>query len=61
MVNAGLSEVSCCHIDIDANVLAWRREDMQAYMYRLYLEYARLMSTDRDNGKMVSNGRLPLD
>ncbi|KAJ7840826.1 glycosyl transferase family 90-domain-containing protein [Mycena olivaceomarginata] len=26
----------------------WRREDMVAYMYRLFLEYARVMSTDRD-------------
>ncbi|OWZ65552.1 beta-1,2-xylosyltransferase 1 [Cryptococcus neoformans] len=30
----------------------WRREDLQAYMFRLYLEYARLTSPDRDNGKM---------
>ncbi|OCF60907.1 beta-1,2-xylosyltransferase 1 [Kwoniella mangroviensis CBS 10435] len=30
----------------------WRREDLQAYMFRLYLEYARLVSPDRDNGKM---------
>lgn len=27
---------------------------MQAYMFRLYLEWARLMSLDRDTGKMVS-------
>ncbi|KZO99326.1 glycosyltransferase family 90 protein [Calocera viscosa TUFC12733] len=26
----------------------WRREDMTAYMYRLFLEYGRLMSDDRD-------------
>ncbi|KAJ6480242.1 glycosyl transferase family 90-domain-containing protein [Mycena sanguinolenta] len=26
----------------------WRKEDMVAYMYRLFLEYARLMSLDRD-------------
>ncbi|KIJ36563.1 glycosyltransferase family 90 protein [Sphaerobolus stellatus SS14] len=26
----------------------WRKEDMTAYMFRLYLEYARVMSTDRD-------------
>ncbi|KAJ6494076.1 glycosyl transferase family 90-domain-containing protein [Mycena vitilis] len=25
----------------------WRREDLRAYMYRLFLEYARVMSTDR--------------
>lgn len=25
---------------------------MQAYMFRMYLEYARLMSPDRDTGKM---------
>nr|ODN93002.1 beta-1,2-xylosyltransferase 1 [Cryptococcus depauperatus CBS 7855] len=30
----------------------WRREDLQAYMFRLYLEYTRLISPDRDNGKM---------
>ncbi|ODN80875.1 beta-1,2-xylosyltransferase 1 [Cryptococcus amylolentus CBS 6039] len=30
----------------------WRREDLQAYMFRLYLEYARLVSPDRDTGKM---------
>ncbi|KAF7378029.1 SPX domain-containing protein [Mycena sanguinolenta] len=26
----------------------WRKEDMVAYMYRLFLEYARVMSLDRD-------------
>lgn len=31
-----------------------RYEDLQVYMFRLYLEYARLTSPDRDNGKMVS-------
>ncbi|KAL7421975.1 cryptococcal xylosyltransferase 1 [Cryptotrichosporon argae] len=30
----------------------WRREDLQAYMFRLYLEYARMVSPDRDSGKM---------
>jgi len=25
---------------------------MQAYMFRMYLEFARLMSPDRDSGKM---------
>ncbi|EIW70562.1 beta-1,2-xylosyltransferase 1 [Tremella mesenterica] len=30
----------------------WRREDLEVYMFRLYLEYARLISSDRDNGKM---------
>lgn len=30
----------------------WRREDLQTYMFRLYLEFARVMSPDRDNGKM---------
>ncbi|WVR06845.1 beta-1,2-xylosyltransferase 1 [Kwoniella sp. DSM 27419] len=30
----------------------WRREDLQSYMFRLYLEYGRLVSPDRDNGKM---------
>lgn len=39
----------------DANISAWRREDLQAYMFRLYLEFARLISPDRDNGAMVSN------
>jgi beta-1,2-xylosyltransferase len=29
---------------------------MQSYMFLLYLEYARLVSPDRDNGNMV--GRL---
>lgn len=36
-----------------ADIPAWRRDDLQAYMFRLYLEYARLISPDRDNGKMV--------
>jgi beta-1,2-xylosyltransferase len=35
-------------------ITAWRREDMQVYMFLLYLEYARLASPDRDTGKMVS-------
>lgn len=35
-------------------ISAWRREDLQTYMFRLYLEFARVMSADRDNGKMVS-------
>ncbi|KAG1761134.1 hypothetical protein EDD22DRAFT_847968 [Suillus occidentalis] len=26
----------------------WRREDMVAYLYRLFLEYARVMHEDRD-------------
>jgi len=26
----------------------WRREDMTAYMFRLFLEYARVMSVDRE-------------
>ncbi|KAJ7457208.1 glycosyl transferase family 90-domain-containing protein [Mycena galericulata] len=26
----------------------WRKEDLVAYMYRLFLEYARVMSTDRE-------------
>jgi beta-1,2-xylosyltransferase len=37
-------------------ISAWRREDLQTYMFRLYLEFARVMSADRDNGKMVSVG-----
>ena len=35
-------------------IAAWRREDLQSYMFRLYLEFARVMSPDRDNGKMAS-------
>ena len=31
----------------------WRPEDMTAYMYRLWLEYARLMSDDRDQMNYV--------
>lgn len=38
------------------NLTAWRREDMQAYMFRMYLEFARVVSPDRDNGKMVRVG-----
>ncbi|KAK2462820.1 hypothetical protein APHAL10511_005211 [Amanita phalloides] len=29
----------------------WRREDLTAYMFRLFLEYARVMSTDRDRNR----------
>ncbi|KLT40707.1 Cap3p [Cutaneotrichosporon oleaginosum] len=32
----------------------WRSEDLEVYMFRLYLEWARVVSDDRDNGKMVS-------
>lgn len=50
------------HILIFASLLmariAWRREDLQSYMFRLYLEYARLVSPDRDNGGMVRVTRL---
>jgi beta-1,2-xylosyltransferase len=35
----------------------WRKEDMQAYSFRLYLEYARLVHPDRDSGAMVSPPR----
>lgn len=38
--------------DWKALTAAWRKEDLQIYMFRLYLEYGRLMSPDRDNGKM---------
>ncbi|KAJ7769164.1 glycosyl transferase family 90-domain-containing protein [Mycena maculata] len=31
----------------------WRREDLVAYMYRLFLEYARVMSTDREGMSFV--------
>jgi uncharacterized protein with von Willebrand factor type A (vWA) domain len=27
----------------------WRMEDMEAYMFRLYLEWARVMNRDPDN------------
>ena len=27
----------------------WRVEDMQAYMFRLYLEYARVLNRDDNN------------
>lgn len=27
----------------------WRMEDMEAYMFRLYLEYARVMNRDPDD------------
>lgn len=27
----------------------WRKEDMEAYMFRIYLEYARIMNRDADN------------
>lgn len=32
----------------DASRSLWRWEDMQAYMFRLLLEYARVMSVDRE-------------
>ncbi|KAJ7143765.1 hypothetical protein C8R44DRAFT_724793 [Mycena epipterygia] len=31
----------------------WRKEDLTAYMYRLFLEYARVMSTDREGMSFV--------
>ncbi|KAJ7178854.1 glycosyl transferase family 90-domain-containing protein [Mycena crocata] len=31
----------------------WRKEDLVAYMYRLFLEYARVMSTDREGMSFV--------
>ncbi|KAG9050628.1 F-actin-capping protein subunit alpha [Tulasnella sp. UAMH 9824] len=34
---------------LDASRSLWRWEDMQAYMFRLLLEYARAMSSDRDS------------
>ncbi|WOO80670.1 Beta-1,2-xylosyltransferase 1 [Vanrija pseudolonga] len=30
----------------------WRRQDLQAYMFRLFLEYGRLIHPDRDSGVM---------
>lgn len=51
--------MGCQRVQAD-NVLAWRREDMQSYMFLLYLEYARLVSPDRDNGKMVCPQFPPL-
>lgn len=29
----------------------WRREDLTAYMFRLFLEYARVMSKDRERNR----------
>ena len=29
----------------------WRREDLTAYMFRLFLEYARVMSSDRERNR----------
>lgn len=39
----------------------WRKEDMQAYSFRLYLEYARMVHPDRDSGAMdyKPGSRLP--
>lgn len=34
---------------LEAGRSLWRWEDMQAYMFRLLLEYARAMSFDRDS------------
>lgn len=31
----------------------WRPEDITAYMFRLWLEYARLMSDDRDEMNFI--------
>ncbi|KAF8629521.1 hypothetical protein AX17_005647 [Amanita inopinata Kibby_2008] len=31
----------------------WRKEDLTAYMFRLFLEYARVMSLDRDKNQFV--------
>jgi beta-1,2-xylosyltransferase len=45
----------------NADKTAWRRDDLQAYMFRLYLEYARLISPDRDNGKMVCPPRFLME
>ena len=30
----------------------WRREDLTAYMFRLFLEYARVMSLDREKNRI---------
>ena len=30
----------------------WRREDLTAYMFRLFLEYARVMSLDRERNRI---------
>ncbi|KAG6333257.1 hypothetical protein ID866_5829 [Astraeus odoratus] len=38
----------------------WRKEDMAAYLYRLFLEYARVMSEDRAAMSYVG-GRVSLD
>lgn len=31
----------------------WRMEDMQAYMFRLYLEYARVMGRSEDDPRSM--------
>lgn len=38
----------------------WRWEDMQAYMFRLLLEYARLSSRDREKMTYKMSGRTAL-
>ncbi|KAE9405338.1 hypothetical protein BT96DRAFT_852950 [Gymnopus androsaceus JB14] len=39
----------------------WRKEDILAYFYRLFLEYARLMSLDRESMTFQGEGELDLD
>ncbi|KAJ3975638.1 glycosyl transferase family 90-domain-containing protein [Lentinula raphanica] len=39
----------------------WRREDIIAYFYRLFLEYTRLMSLDREAMTYQGEGELHLD
>ncbi|KAE9390087.1 hypothetical protein BT96DRAFT_946375 [Gymnopus androsaceus JB14] len=39
----------------------WRKEDIIAYFYRLLLEYARLMSLDREEMTFQGNGELELE
>ncbi|KAG9026634.1 Glycosyltransferase Family 90 domain containing protein [Tulasnella sp. JGI-2019a] len=39
----------------------WRQEDMVAYMFRLYLEYARVMSKDRDEQSFTWDDLLAVE
>jgi hypothetical protein len=39
----------------------WRKEDILAYFFRLFLEYARLMSLDREAMTFQGEGELDLD
>lgn len=38
----------------------WRKEDMQVYAFRLYLEWMRLISDERNSGAMVRRPRYSI-